>query len=243
MEKRKLGLIFTGIAMVGTVVTNVVTGMRTLKYKQILEECEENKPKAFVKTYWPSMVLGAATMTSIALAEKANLAEIGVLTGACGYLASKAKGLEEAVKKSMTSVDEEKQAEVQKEVVKYVKMPGPSVEETGRGDVLCLEDYSGRWFRSSEESVRRAVREFKKMYDEGKYVCFNDLYILLGIVDTQFGFDWGYPSGNPDYCDEEMDIEVDWYTELECPMGMNYYGEPILVIKVHNPAMECWQEL
>lgn len=237
MEKRKLGLIFTGIAMVGTVVTNVVTGMRTLKYKQILEECEENKPKAFVKTYWPSLALGAATITSIALAEKANLAEIGVLTGACGYLASKAKGLEEAVKKSMVTVDEEKQAEVQKEVVKYVKMPGPSVEETGRGDVLCLEDYSGRWFRSSEEAVRRAALEFKKMHDDGLYICFNDLYALLGIVETKFGYDYGFPA-NSDYCDEQLIIDIDYYEGVT-----DRFGEPVLVLTIQSYPMECWQEV
>lgn len=234
MDKRKLGLIFTGVAMCGTVVTNVVTGMRTLKYKQILDECEGNKPKAFMKTYWPSMVLGAATMTSMALAEKANLAEIGVLTGACGYLASKAKGLENAVKECL---DDERQAEVREETVRYVKLPGPSVEETGRGDVLCLEDYSGRWFRSSEEAVRRAALEFKKMHDDGLYVCFNDLYTLLGIVETKFGYDYGFPA-NSDYCDEQLIIDIDYYEGVT-----DRFGEPVLVLTIQSFPMENWQEV
>ena len=233
MTKQKLGMIFTGVAIAGVVVTNVITALRAPKYEQILKECEGKKMKAAMKTYWASFMFGGITIGSMVLAEKANLAEIGVLTGACGVLAAKAKGLEEAIK---DRADEKILNDIKHEdVVKYIKLPGPSVEETGRGDVLCLEVYSGRWFRSSEESVRRACGEFKKMFDDGEYLSMNNLYLLLGIVETRFGHQFGFPN-NTDYYDESLDIDIAYYE-------MEKWGEPVLVIDIQTWPMECWQEL
>lgn len=235
MTKQKLGLIFTGIAIGGTIVTNVITAMRTLKYKEILEECDGNKPKAVAKTYWPSLISGAATIGAITLAEKANLAEIGILTGSCAFLAAKAHGLEDAI---ADRADEQILEDIREnELVQYIKLPGPSVEETGRGDELCLEAYSGRWFRSSKEAVDRAVEEFQKMHDDGYYLSMNDLYILLGIVETRFGHDYGFPA-NDEYFEKHIVVDVDYYEGVK-----EKFGEPVLVIDILTGPIECWQEL
>jgi hypothetical protein len=67
-----------------------------------------------------------------------------------------------------------------------------SIEDTGYGDMLCMEGYSGRLFYSSMRAVNDALRKWSKRFKEGDNVSFNDLYDLLNIVQTGFGHQWGY---------------------------------------------------
>lgn len=95
-----------------------------------------------------------------------------------------------------------------------------TVEETGKGNLLCYEAFGGRLFRSGEEAVKKDIKAFIDEYnmdckrtDEDpahKYLevyCFNDLYEKLGIRQTQFGSWWGYTTDE----DYRQDIEFDFY--------------------------------
>jgi len=250
MNRKNLGMIFTGIGACGVVATNVITANRTLKYKQIFDECEGDKAKAFAKTYWPSFVSGALTIGSIIAAEGVNLKEIGVLSGLCAYLYSqrnKIIGSIEAIAPNLSKedlavvnnaiddVDEDKEAHI-----KYMVKAGPSVEETGRGDLLCFEGFSGRWFRSSEEDVKRAVSMFRRRFLNGEYLSLNDLYDLLGIERTRFGNTWGW-ANDPDYQDEPISIAYAVFNDFgNTNMA---YDEDVLEIDISTPPMECWNEV
>ena len=50
----------------------------------------------------------------------------------------------------------------------------PIIEQTGKGDLLCYESTSGRWFRSSEEFVKN---EIKKLNDS----CENKDVNIIGV--------------------------------------------------------------
>lgn len=63
----------------------------------------------------------------------------------------------------------------------------PSVEHTGRGDLLCYDGYGGRWFRSSRQAVEEAVDHLLEQYENGEWINYNDLYMLLGMAESDFG--------------------------------------------------------
>lgn len=67
-----------------------------------------------------------------------------------------------------------------------------SIEDTGYGDLLCMEGYSGRLFYSSMRAVNDGLRRWSSRFKDGESVCFNDLYKLWNLAETQFGFQWGY---------------------------------------------------
>ena len=108
----------------------------------------------------------------------------------------------------------------------------PTVEITGDGNLLCYEGFSGRWFRSSESQVQQAADEFSKLYAEGNYICWNDLYALLHIAVTHFGNRYGY-AGNDDYRNcETLDFDI---TRIPADENFEGMGEEVLVIE---PATE-----
>ena len=68
----------------------------------------------------------------------------------------------------------------------------PSIEYTGKGNILCYDGYGGRWFRSSVEAVQEAVDHFIEEYEKGYVLSYNDLYLLLGMAESDFGEQYGY---------------------------------------------------
>lgn len=83
----------------------------------------------------------------------------------------------------------------------------PSIEDTGRGDLLCYETWGARLFLSSEDAVRAAVKSFIEEYQQAcrnseedpahvyvEVFNFNDLYDKLHILPSTFGDKWGYES-------------------------------------------------
>ena len=118
-----------------------------------------------------------------------------------------------------------------------IRIRNYSVEDTGNGEILCLEGYSGRYFYSSFLAVDEALRIWSDAFSKGEYVCFNDLYKLLGIAETHFGWQYGYPA-NEDYYNFKEGIEY------EC----NYIHDPTLdrpiyCIDIYLYPMECWLEV
>lgn len=83
----------------------------------------------------------------------------------------------------------------------------PTVEETGKGQLLCYLGYSGRFFRSDEGCVRDEIDYFIDEYNKScerydadpaneyeEALSLNDLYYLLGVTDSYFGHQWVYPN-------------------------------------------------
>lgn len=67
-----------------------------------------------------------------------------------------------------------------------------SIEDTGYGDLLCMEGYSGRLFYSSMRAVNAGLKKWSQRFRDGENVSFNDLYRYLNIAETGFGHQWGY---------------------------------------------------
>lgn len=159
--------ILSGLATIGVGVTAFLSGRAAVK------ATKKSNKKDKAKCYIPTAISGVLTVASIWGSRKLSASQLASIVGAAGYLASKRKKVAE-----LTTAQMEKPV---------------SVEETGNGDILCLEAFSGRWFRSSVEAVEEACRSLDDIYHHGfeekgfSSVSLNELYSLLGIQTTFFG--------------------------------------------------------
>lgn len=126
--------------------------------------------------------------------------------------------------------------------------PLPSIEETGNGNLLCLDSYGGRLFRSSEKAVREAIKSFEDeyaksccMFDEDPAHMFmvtynyNDLYSKLGIMPTDFGEQYGYTNVDG-YRTDDLKFNIKIMDDYESTF-LGVLNEPILVIE---PEYGCY---
>lgn len=217
--------------------------MRHGKFKQRLEECGGNKIKALALTHWPSFIAGCATSAFIVLAERLNLKEIAIIGSIAAGLVSQRERTEEAIRDlyGEEGLEKIRVATDEKIAEHYFRSAGPSVEETGRGDLLCYEKYSGRWFRSCENAVEVGMKEFKNDYDGYMPLSYNNLYFELGITETTFGDRFGYPTDHEFYGDVPFQYQLKMFETGSFKLGNNMYNdEPILVIDVETLPMEWW---
>lgn len=244
MNRKSLSLIFSGLAIIGVGVTGFVSAIRHGAYQKRLEECGGNKTKALLTTHWPSVIAGCATVTFIVLAEKLNLKEIAVIGTLAAGLISQRDKTEEAIREICGEdvLNKIKERTNEKVVVNYLRSAGPSVEDTGRGDLLCYEKEFGRWFRSSEAAVFGGLTKFKKDFEEYCPLSFNDLYEYQGLARSTIGERYGYPEDQSYFGDESFQFDLQYFDEgkfLICDgIEPRYNDEPVLVIDILTKPIE-----
>lgn len=276
MRNKKL-IIFGAIAIGGVIATAATTAWGTFKASKVLEEEKPETKKEAVKLIWkyyiPAGIAVSATIISDICFYRIGLKELAALTASVTYLTSNRDKLEKKLKEV---VGEEKYKEIKKEITKELfdeekakqsnvkpskNMPVHhrfAAEETGYGDTLFLDGWSGRFFRSSIEEVLSGIEKFNdafhgeiKLQDgttlKGCPVSWNEFYEFMHICPTHQGHDFGYPANedwinlDEDLIDPETDItRID---EGELMTGYRDIGEDIYVIEPHEHPMLCWQEL
>jgi len=246
MNKQKLisGVLF-GASLALSAASSIMAAYRQPKYEQVLGGLKEGKfqrPLAIAKTHWPSMVLWGASAGCAIAGKFIDIKAIAGLTGTAAYLASARDKWEE---KFRNFAGEEEYRKAKQDVTKEVMcVAGPSVEETGKGDLLCFEEYGGRWFRSEELPVNDAVAAFKQKFEDGNNVCFNDLYKFLDISESKFGCQATYIN-NPHYYDAIPDIDTYMVSAGDVSMKQVFgrvINEPVYVIATYTYPMHILDE-
>lgn len=246
---RNKALIFTVLGCIGVVSTTLLAiheSMKVCEYldKKAEEEEKESLPKKVLHTaydYKFTLLSGALTMGSIVLSYGSSQKVIaGLSVTAAAAIANRDAILDTVRDYTSESPDVEKC--VRMDALRTTDYKG-TIEETGNGDVICIEGYSGRIFRSSLEAVEDALRTYADRFAEGEYVNFNDLYKLLDIEETHFGFQFGYAPGS-DFYDV---FEPFKYEVTDIPAEHNhagkYKGQHIILIDIYTYPMECYMEV
>lgn len=110
----------------------------------------------------------------------------------------------------------------------------PIIELTGLGNQLCYEESAGRWFRSSQECVKKDLILFQEMYKQESYVSEADLHDCLGIRTITKDFDYGWSVW---IHDNIKLIETEFV-----PNGFKGMDESVLVIKPTIPPVKDYAD-
>lgn len=226
--------ILSGVATAGVLLTaglSIRAGIKIeRKQSSTTYFTKGQKIKSVLKYYILPAVSSLGTIGAIWGSNRLSSARIVSLLGTVGYLAANRKELEKRLPVEDVSKSRLEASKSSPSI--------PSIESTGKGDQICLEGFSGRWFRSSKEEVEKQIRTFNERWREElkaygfAYTCLNDLYSLLGIQTTHLGWHFGWSS--------EMSEEEDLlsYSMIDLENGL---GEVIVIEPIDCPY-ECWME-
>ena len=88
---------------------------------------------------------------------------------------------------------------ISKEKVTNNKTPEPTqIINTGGGDTLCYDEYSGRYFYSSPEKIGEAIVKLSYDIQSEMWVELNRLYVELGLKGVKMGDDLGWSVDHTD---------------------------------------------
>ena len=218
--------IFLGTQIAGTIMTGVLCWRAAKKADDVLEKHrdkmetidkndKEARKKETMETVkdmapiiLPPVLTGAVTIGCAVGGYKASSKQIAALSAA--YALSE-KALEKYTDKAEEMFGKKKAMSVKDEVnqdkVNEHPPKSDTIINTGRGQVLCYDDYSGRYFYSDPESIRKVVNDINEELMDAYYVPLNEFYDGLGLENVRMGDDLGF-------CMEDGKLAVSWSATL-----------------------------
>lgn len=98
--------------------------------------------------------------------------------------------------KTKEIVGEKKEKDIKeaaaKELMDKNPLAGREVIITGKGDTLCFEKISGRYFRSDIETLRRIENRLNKRMITESFISLNELYLEMGLDAIELGDELGW---------------------------------------------------
>lgn len=232
-------LILTGTAIAGTVATAVVASRDTLQaqnaYFDALETKEDESLTKFevVKTvapcYIPTMLTAGATITAIVGAHTTGSSKIAAYSSAYTMAQEAAHLYRNKVREV---VGEQRAAEIDERVsqAQVDRSKGtPANVIVGTGEVLCMDGFSGRYFTSTMERIRKAQNDLNYKLLSEVYASLNDLYEYLDLAPIGAGDELGWTSTHQ--------------LDLSFSSTLTEDGHPCLVINFHNEPLANYRNL
>lgn len=245
--------ILTGVGVVGTAATAVLTARASFKAAEIIAKesalaetelrvVDEDGEKSDLtipasklsrtqKTLlvWPQFIppvaVGAVTLTSIVMAHRISTKKIAAIAVASTI---SERALQEYKTKVVEKLGVRQETAIQDEIAQdnvTKNPPSNQVIIAGSGDVLCFEPLTGRYFNSTIESIKRAENKVNYEIIHYDYCSLSHFFEEIGLSPTDYSDMVGWNVANR--------LEVKFTTT------MSEDNRPCLVIGfVTMPSME-----
>lgn len=232
--------ILTGLGIVGMVTTTFLAVKKTPKALELLEEARNEKgedltvlekTKTCWKCYIPAAALGATSVACLIGASSVSARRNAAL--ATAYKISET-AFSEYKEKVVETLGEKKERAIKEKVEKASIEKNPvsknDVIITGSGTTLCYEYYTGRYFESDIDKIKRAVNEINRRMTYDMYVSLSEFYDELDLDHTAVSDDIGWN------LDDGL-IEVDFGSHIADN------GKPCIVISYRRPPRPDYNRL
>lgn len=172
------------------------SGERDFEPYEFAEPWDE--PKTIIQLGWrhyiPAAMVGVGTAMCIisvnSIHTRRNAALISLYT-----LTERAYG--EYKEKVVHTLGANKEARVRDEIAQdRVIAAGPSTTIIGSGNIPCFDTFTGRYFESTVEDIRKAENDINRQCINDMYASQNDFYRLIGLPQVAVGEEVGWTTDN-----------------------------------------------
>lgn len=212
--------ILTGIGIAGMITTTVMAVRATPKALMLIEEekrhmnekllieAKKNEYKncarinkldavKLVQTTWtcyiPAVVTGVLSISCLIGASTVNIRRNAALATAYSLSESVLKEYQEKV---VENIGEKKEQEIRDLIAKDKLKQDPVINKeviiTGRGETLCYDTITSRYFKCDIEKIRKVENELNKRLISEMYISLNEFYYEIGLRQTDVGNDLGW---------------------------------------------------
>ena len=231
--------ILTSIGVAGIFTTAVLAVKATPKALQMIEKETEVKgepltKKETVKVTWkcyiPAVITGVTSAACVIGANNVNTKRNAALAAA--YTLSET-AFAEYKEKVVETIGKEQEQVVREAVIKDKLEKNPvknsEIIMTGRGDDICYDALTGRYFKSDIEFLKKVENEINRKMRNENYISLNEFYAEIGLPGTKIGDNvgWNIDRG---------------YVDLEFSAMLTEDGQPCLVLDYSvEPTYDYWR--
>ena len=195
--------ILTGIGITGLITTTVMAVKATPKAIMLIneEECKQHVEKLQTKDvirvswkcYIPSTIVGVTSVACIIGASSVSHHRNAALATAYAIAETTLKEYQEKV---IDIIGEKKEKEIRGKIIEDKLASNPvktsEIILTERGNTLCYDTISGRYFRSDIDQIKKAENELNRRMRDEMYISLNDLNLEIGLEPTSIGDEIGW---------------------------------------------------
>jgi hypothetical protein len=191
--------ILTALGVSGTITTAYLAAQAGIKHNR---QMSDQSPHMSVreeaeyvwKCYIPPAISAGLTVGCIIAASKAGTRRTAAIAAA--YSVSE-KAFEEYKEKVIEKIGEKKEQTVRDEIAqdRVKENPPKQIIIASGGTVLCCELYTGRYFQSDIETLRKAQNAINYKLNQDMYVTLSDFYYIIGLPQTTYSSDIGWKAG------------------------------------------------
>ena len=206
--KAHSSLILSVAAGIGTLTTAYLAGRASFQAAEVIRKHEEQFPpadnrkervidrtKLVWKLYIPPAISAGTTIGCIVFANRVDTkkilaAQTAVAVTQRAYSEYRDKVIEEFGARKDEAIRDQLASE------RVMKNPPPAQDIliTGPGNVLCCEVYTGRYFASDMETLKRAQNDLNAKLLAHDYATLNDFYYMIGLGQTSYSSQGGWKS-------------------------------------------------
>lgn len=191
--------ILSGLAVAGTLTTAYLTATATLEAAEILNDPNEEireKLRWTWKLYIPAASSGALTVATIVMANRVGNKRAAALAAA--YKLSET-AYSEYRERVVETIGDKKEREIRDTLAS-----SRVVHSSNAGNLLvvsdgrerCYDSFSGQYFESDHETIRRAVNDVNAELLDSGYVSLTEFYNRIGLPQTSVSEALGWRDGN-----------------------------------------------
>lgn len=199
--------ILTGIGIAGMITTTIMAVRATPKALILIDEKKEEleaeklPPKELILTTWkcyiPATAIGTVSVLCLIGASSVNLRRRAAL--ATAYTLSES-ALKEYQEKVVKTIGEKKEQAIRDEVAKDKIEKNPvscrEVIITEKGNTLCYDAVSGRYFKSDRDKIDKVINELNRRMRDEMYISLNEFYYEIGLNEISLGDQLGWNIDN-----------------------------------------------
>lgn len=199
-------------------------------YKMARDNGNPVPAKTVIKTAAPVVgpiaIHGLTAATAFIASNRISTKRLAAVTAAYSITATDLKELKNKVNEI---VEPEKVEQIKKEVAQSSQSRSDAsrnvnyIHETGDGDVLFYDKFSGRYFKSNPDHLRKTIVDLDyKLFSE-TYLTLNDFYDAIGLPHVDLGYDFGWDMSSGQRIDPDFVAVI------------GFGGQPCLQLDY-----ECW---
>jgi len=222
--------ILTGISVAGLFTTVGMAINATPKAYQILggKGWRKSHPskKEIIKLTWrcyvPTIIMGGVTIACVIGANSINLRRNAALASAYSLTEVALKEYQSKVIETIGVAKEQKiKDSIDEDTINKNPVKDSEVIITGKGEMLCFETISGRYFYDDIENIRRIQNELNFDLMNDGFISMNDVYEKLNLPYSDIGEDLGW-------------YAKDGLMEFRFSSQLTTKGVPCLVVGYHR---------
>lgn len=195
--------IFLGIGIGGLIGTAVLSGIAAIKASKKIEQVkkEENRDKLevldVIKHTWPLFIPPVITGTLSIASIFSSYSEINKRSAALATAYSVSEhAFREYKEKVVEELGEKKEEKIRDRIAKDKIDGNPPVEQeiilTEKGNTLCYDVFSGRYFKSDIDIIRKAENLINRQMLSDNYASLNDFYNAIDLPGIKIGDSIGW---------------------------------------------------